>query len=99
MDEFVPDLIEPTPIIKGRKCKIILFGLYIFITYAPFFLGLIVWYMYSFLVGFSFYLLATLLMGIVISKLRVMSMPVMQREMSYNNMAVARWFLGKNICF
>jgi len=99
VEEFVPDLIEPTPVIKGKKCKILLFGLYIFITYAPFLAGLLIWYMYDFLFGFAFYLFFTLLMGVVISKLRLASIPPIQREMSYNNKAVARWYLGKNICF
>jgi len=99
VEEFVPDLIEPTPIIKGKKCKVFLFGLYLFIAYAPFIISLLIWYMYSFSIGFSFFLLFTLLMGILISKLRLVSIPKMQREMSYSNMEVARWYLDKNICF
>ncbi len=99
MEEFVPDLIEPIPVIKGKKCKIFLFGLYIFITYTPFFASLLIWYMYGFLIGLSFFLLFTLLMGILISKLRVVSIPKIQRDMSYSNMEVARWYLDRNICF
>jgi len=98
VEEFVPDLIEPIPIIKGKKCKIFLWALCLFITYAPFFISLLIWYMYSFLIGFSFFLLFTLLMGIFISKLRIASIPKRQREMSYSNTEVARWYLDKNIC-
>ena len=99
MNEFVPDFIEPIPIIRGKKCNLLLLILYIFMTFSPTFLGLIVWYEYGFLVGFAFYLLGTLFMGIVISKIRVASLPSYQREMSYNNMAIARWYLGENVCF
>ena len=98
MEEFVPDQIEPIPIIKGKKCKIFLLALYSFITYAPFFISLLIWYMYSFLIAISFFLLFTLLMGIFVSKLRLASIPKYQSEMSYSNMEVARWYLDKNFC-
>ncbi len=98
MEEIVPDFIELTPIIKGKKCRFMLLCLYAFITFAPFVASLFIWYDYGFLVGFAFFLLFTLGMGIIISKLRLASIPPAQREMSYNNMAVARWFLGENIC-
>jgi len=99
MDEIIPDIIEQTPKIKGKICRIYLLLLYIFLTYAPFLLGLMIWYFYGFFIGLAFYLFFTLMMGIIISKLRLTSLPPYQREMSYGNMAVARWFLGKNICF
>ena len=98
MEEIVPDIIEQTPIIEGKKCKFLLFCLYAFITFAPFVASLFIWYYYGFLIGFAFFLFFTLGMGIVISKLRLASIPPLQREMSYSNMAVARWFLGENIC-
>ncbi|MFK5882677.1 MAG: hypothetical protein QM482_10765 [Sulfurospirillum sp.] len=75
-----------------------LFCLYLLITYAPLAAALSIWYYYSFLTGLAFFLFFTLGMGIVISKLRLSSIPPSQREMSYNNMAVARWYLGENIC-
>ncbi len=76
-----------------------LFCLHGFITFAPLVAALIIWYYYGFLVGLAFFLFFTLGMGIIISKLRLASIPPAQREMSYNNMAVARWFLGENICY
>lgn len=99
MEDIVPDKIELTPIIKGKKCKLLLLLLYLFITYTPILTSIIIWYMYNFLIGFAFFLFFTLAIGIVISKLRLLSLPPNQREMSYSNMAVARWFLGKNICY
>ncbi len=99
MEDIVPDKIELTPIIKGKKCKLLLLLLYLFITYTPILTSIIIWYMYNFLIGFAFFLFFTLAIGIVISKLRLLSLPPNQREMSYSNMAVVRWFLGKNICY
>lgn len=99
MEDFVPDLIEQTPIIKGSKCKIFLLLLYVFITYGPLFAGLVIWYLYNFFVAIAFFLFFTLCMGIVISKLRIFSLPETQREMTYSNLQVAKWFLDKNICW
>jgi len=99
MEDFVPDLIEQTPIIKGVKCKILLFLLYMFITYEPLFAGLLVWYMYDFIIAIAFFLFFSLCMGIVISKLRILSLPKTQREMTYSNLQVSKWFLDKNICW
>jgi hypothetical protein len=96
---MTPDFIEITPIIKGKKCRFMLYCLYVFITFSPAFASLVIWYHYGFLVGFAFFLFFTLGMGIIISKLRVASIPPAQREMSYSNMAIARWFLSENVCF
>jgi len=98
MEEIVPDLIEPVPIIKGTRCKILLFLLYIFISFSPALAGLILWYMYDFFIAIAFFLFFTLCIGIVISKLRLFSLPVAQREMNYSNLQVAKWFLDKNVC-
>ncbi|NOX15782.1 MAG: hypothetical protein GXP61_07130 [Epsilonproteobacteria bacterium] len=99
MEEIVPNRIELIPKIKGTKCKFYLLLLYIFITYTPMAASLLIWYEYNFLIGFAFFLFFTLAMGVVISKLRLLSLPPNQMEMSYSNMAIAKWFLDKNICY
>jgi|GEM_PF-382271 len=99
MEELVPDFIKPTPIIKGKRCRVLLYLLYFIITFSPLLCALLIWFYYDFLFAIAAFLFVTLAMSVVISKMRLVSLPPMQREMSYTNMAVARWYLGKNICF
>ena len=99
MEEIVPDLIEQVPIVKGTKCKMILLLLYIFISYAPTMIGLVLWYMYDLFIAISFFLFFTLCMGVLISKMRLFSLPITQREMSYSNLQVAKWFINKNVFY
>jgi hypothetical protein len=99
MQEIVPDLIEQVPIIKGTKCKILLVLVYIFISYGPTMAGFVLWYMYDFFIAIAFFLFFTLSMGVVMSKMRLFSLPATQREMTYSNLQVAKWFVSKNICW
>ncbi|MDX1808612.1 MAG: hypothetical protein R3331_03645 [Sulfurospirillaceae bacterium] len=98
MEEYIPDIIEPIPIIKKGKCKFVMYVIYLFISFFPTIAGFIIWYMYGFFIGVAFFLFLTLVMGIVISKMRLMSIPVSQREVSYSNLEVTKWFTDKNLC-
>ncbi len=98
MEEFVPEIIEPIPLIKGAKCKLLMYVIYLFISFFPIVSSLVIWYMYNFLIGVAFFLFFTLMMGIVISKMRLMSIPPSQRELTYSNLEVARWYIDKNLC-
>ncbi|WP_331774988.1 hypothetical protein [Sulfurospirillum sp. 1612] len=99
MEELVPEFIEPTPIIKGKKCRVLLYLLYYFMTYTPLLCALVIGYYYDFLFAIAAFLFGTLAMSVLISKMRLVSLPPSQREMSYTNREIARWYLGKNICF
>jgi len=91
--------IEVMPKIEGFWCNLILYGIYLSIVLAPFLIGIFFWwYLHSAWIGFLFFLFSILASGIVISKLRVSSIPFAQREMNYETMAVIRWYVGKNIC-
>jgi hypothetical protein len=90
--------IEVIPQIKGFTCKALLYALYILITFGPLFIGVCIGYFYNIWAGIAFFLFLTLASVVVISKMRINSIPFAQREMNYTNFAVVRWYLGKNIC-
>jgi len=98
MEEEVLFQIEVVPQIEGFTCKALMYALYSLITFAPLLASLGIWYFYNIWSGIAFFLFLTLISGVVISKMRVSSIPFSQREMSYSNMAVVRWYIGKNIC-
>ncbi|MBE0491531.1 MAG: hypothetical protein IBX44_04700 [Sulfurospirillum sp.] len=91
-------VIEVVPKIEGFTCKVLLIALYIGVTFTPLLVGIILWYSYNIYIAIAFFLFLTLLSGIVLSKLRIASIPFSQREMSYSNFAIIKWYLGKNIC-
>lgn len=91
--------IEVMPQIEGFWCNFAVYTIYLAIILAPFLVGVFFWwYLYSAWIGFLFFLFSVLASGIVVSKLRVSSIPFEQREMDYSTMAVVRWYVGKNIC-
>lgn len=90
--------IEVVPKIEGFTCKVFLYLFYLLITFTPLLAGFVIWYLYNIYAGIAFFLFLTLIGGIVLSKLRVASIPIDQREMTYSNFAIIKWYLGKNVC-
>jgi len=91
--------IEVMPKIEGFGCKFLLWSVYLSIVLAPFGVGAFFWwYLHSIWIGFLFLLFMILISGIVISKMRIESIPASQREMNYSTFAVVRWYIGKNKC-
>ena len=90
--------IEVMPKIEGFWCNLAVYAIYLSIILGPFLVGLFFgWYLHSAWIGFLFFLFSVLASGIVVSKLRVSSIPFAQREMDYSTIAVVRWYVGKNI--
>jgi hypothetical protein len=57
-----------------------------------------VW-LYGWIVGVGFGIFGYLLVGLVSSKMRHLSVPQDQREISFNSLELARWFtLGYLLC-
>jgi hypothetical protein len=91
--------IEVMPAIKGFWCKFLVYLIYTAITLTPFLLGIFFWwYLHSIWLGFLFFLFALLISVVLISKMRINSIPFAQREMDYTTIAVIRWYVGKNLC-
>ncbi len=91
--------IEVMPRIVGFWCNLAVYGIYITINIGPILIGLFSWwYLHNWWIGFSLFLFSVLASVIVISKMRINSIPFSQREMDYSTIAVIKWYIGKNIC-
>ncbi|MCK4875422.1 MAG: hypothetical protein KAR81_00460 [Sulfurimonas sp.] len=97
-NDFI-DMIEPTPILKSKKCKIISFVLRILLQFSPYLITLIIWYMYDYFIAFFVLILSFIVVGIVRSKLRNSVIPVKQREYQYNDQGIADWYTARAICY
>lgn len=96
--EQIPPILELVPKIKGVKCRCMMFALYGLLTFLPLFIGAWIGYRYDVWVGIAFFLFLTLVSGVVSSKMRLLSIPLEQREMNYSTLAIIKWYLAKNIC-
>ena len=99
MDHDFLELIEPTPTLKGKKCKIGAFFLTLTLSYSPLFFSLILWYLYDYFVAGATLLITFLVIGIVRSKLRNDVIPPNQREFHYTDSAIATWYVTKRVCY
>ncbi|WP_321778041.1 hypothetical protein [Sulfurimonas sp.] len=97
MNDFI-DMIEPTPKLHSKKCKLISMLLRIFLQYGIYIIGLLVWLKYDYFIGISTFLLSFIIMGIVRSKIRNSVIPIKQREYQYNDKGIADWYTAKEIC-
>jgi len=93
------DLIEQTPTIHTKRCKIIAFTVRIFLQFTTFVVGLIVWYLYDYFIAIASLLLSYIIMGIIRSKIRNSVIPPNQLEYQYNDKAIAEWFVAKELCY
>ncbi|MCD4668482.1 MAG: hypothetical protein K8R44_07875 [Sulfurimonas sp.] len=91
------DLIESTPELHSKKCKIMAFILKIFLQYTTFITALISWYFYDYFIAIAILLLTFIIMGIVRSKIRNSVIPLKQREYQYNDKDIADWFIAKEL--
>ena len=93
------DLIEPTPKLYSKKCKLIALALRIFLQFTTIFVGLVVWYNYDYFIAIASSLLTFIIMGIVRSKIRNSVIPAKQQEFQYNDKGIADWYAAREICF
>ncbi|WP_024954581.1 hypothetical protein [Sulfurospirillum arcachonense] len=99
LEEEKPFQIEVMPKVKGLWCNFLVYILYLGLTLTPFGVGVFFWwYLHSIWIGFLFFLFALIISIVIISKMRINSIPFSQREMNYSTMAVVKWYVGKNIC-
>lgn len=93
------NLIEPTPKLKTKKCKIISFLLRVFLQFTTFITTLIAWYLYDFFIALLILVLSFIIMGIIRSKIRNSVIPPKQREYQYNDQGIADWYTARELCF
>lgn len=97
-EEYI-ELLEPTPKLRSKKCKIMAFALRMFLEYTTIVATLIVWFFYDFFLSALALVLAFIIMGIIRSKLRNSVIPFTQREHPYTDAAIAQWYTAKELCF
>ncbi len=93
------DMMEPTPKLLSKRCKIIAMSIRIFLQFAIYPVSLIVWYMQSWFIALLTLLLGFVITGIIRAKLRNDSIPVKQREYNYNDQGIAAWYTAKHFCY
>ena len=96
-NDFI-EMIEPTPKLNSKKCKLISFLLRIFLQYSMYIVSLTAWYIYDYFIAIATLILTFIIMGIVRSKIRNSAIPPKQREYQYNDQGIADWYTAKEIC-
>ena len=97
-NDTILELIQPTPTLYSKKCKILTKLLSYTLSYFHYVFALLIWYMYDYFFAISALLLSFIVMGIVRSKLRNLSIPLKQQEYQYSDSAIATWFMARVIC-
>ncbi|PHQ91658.1 MAG: hypothetical protein COB42_03040 [Sulfurimonas sp.] len=97
-DNYI-NLIEVTPKLHSKKCKLFSLLLRCFLQYSIFVLAILTWYFYDYFMGGAVFLLSFIVLGIIRSKIRNSVIPLEQREYQYNDQAIADWYVAKEICF
>lgn len=98
MPNDIIDLIEPTPKLHSRKCRVIAYLLRLFLQFTTFITALTAWYLYDYFIALLTLVLTFIIMGIIRSKLRNSVIPPKQREYQYNDQGIADWYTAKEIC-
>ena len=93
------DLIEPTPKLYSKKCKLISFILRVLLQFTTFAVSLLAWYFYDYFIALLTLVLSFIIMGIVRSKLRNRVIPPNQREYQYNDKGIADWYTARELCY
>lgn len=93
------DMMEPTPVLLSRRCKLIALSIRIFLQFAIYPISAIVWYLEGWFIAILTLLLGFVIVGIIRSKLRNDSIPVKQREYNYNDRGIANWYTAKTFCY
>ncbi len=99
MQDDIIEVIEPTPKLTTKRCKLISYAIKIFLQTATIAAALISWYLYDYFIAGATFLLAFIIMGIIRSKIRNSAIPPKQREYQYNDQEIAEWFTAKELCY
>jgi hypothetical protein len=98
MNEEYINLIEPTPKLHSRRCKLLALAIKLFLQYSVYFATVVAWYLYDYFIAGATLLLSFIVVGIIRAKLRNSVIPLTQREYQYNDAAIADWYSAKILC-
>lgn len=91
--------IENTPIMIGMRCKLLAYGVFFGLAILPIMISLFVLIEYDWIIAVGSLLFSFMVTTVVGSKLRLESLPLDQRERSFNSLEIARWYVSKNFCY
>ena len=97
-DDFL-EMIEPTPKLHTRKCKIISTIICLLLKYSIYLITVLSWLLYDYFIAFFTLILSYVIIGIIRAKLRNSVIPAKQREYQYNDKGIADWYTAKELCF
>jgi len=98
MENNYIDMIEETPTLLTKKCKMISLAIKLFLQTTAILIALFSWYLYDYFIAIGVFLLSFIVMGIVRSKIIHSVIPPKQREYDYDDKEIADWFTAKEIC-
>jgi len=96
-DDFI-NMIEPTPVISSKKCKLVASLIRYFLQFTSYVVALMSWYLYDYFIAIAAFLLSFIIMGIIRSKLRNSVIPKSQQEYNYNDKGIADWYTARELC-
>lgn len=99
MPNEIIELIEPTPKLHTKKCKLFSHAITIGIKAITPLFGLAGWYFFDYMIAFFTLLLGFIISSIVRAKLRNSAIPFKQHEYNYTDQAIAAWYTAKVLCF
>lgn len=91
--------IDPTPTLPTRQCRFYARMIGYGLSYGNYAIAGLVWWMSDWFIALGGLLLGFIVFGIIRSKLRNDSIPLVQRETPYTDYAIATWYLSRNYCF
>ena len=97
-NDFI-NMLEPTPKLHSKKCKIISTLLWFFLKFSIYIITITSWYLYDYFIAFFVLILSFIIIGIIRSKLRNIAIPASQQEYQYNDRGIADWYTAREICF
>ncbi len=97
-NDFI-EMIEPTPKLNSKKCKLIALLLRVFLQFTTFIASLLAWYLFDYFIAILTLVLSFIIIGIIRSKLRNAVIPLKQREYQYNDQGIADWYTAKELCY
>ncbi len=97
--EDILELIEPTPVLQSKKCRLLALLTALLLQYTPYMTTLYAFFAYDAFIAFVTFIFSYLVVGIIRSKMRLLSLPRAQFEMTYTDKAIATWYVAKRLCY
>ena len=90
--------IEPTPVLKKKKCLFLAYLIFFLLTFTPVIVGVYAGFEYDWFIGAGFALFFWVISGIIASKLKFSCISADQIEMSHSYLDISKRFVNKYLC-